>query len=233
MRSVQSFVQSKNARSIFLLLIAVLMSGGILISPVMAVDGYTQGWMGAPDWVMAEKEGGNFDLPDFFYPKDVNTTKGEEPNLSSYIEHGNKLLAGGSFAEAKQNYEKAIGISSNSYDAWVGRGYALEGLKRSQTALDSFEKAIGFSNSIDHNWIAYAGKGRVLTVLQRYKDATEAFRSAIDAFEAQSSGTLEDHVMLYQGLAEAAQKSGDMEESSAALGKAEELKRQGDLNSTA
>lgn len=234
MRTVLSLFKGKNVCRILPLLVVVLVTGSIGPSPVSAEAGYTQGWMGAPDWAVAwMNENGEAKLPEFFYPEDINVTKVEEPDPASYVAYGNSLLEAGSFAEAKQNFETAIGLAPDSFDAWLGRGYALEGLNRTQTALDSYEKAIGFSNVSDYDWAAFAGKGRALLVLQRNADAVGAFRSAGAALESQKTGTSEEQISVYLGLAEAAQKSGDLEESSAALRKAESLRSQFDLNSTA
>ena len=232
MRTVQSLISRMVISFTLPLLISALVGCSLLSVPVHAEAGYTQGWMGAPDWSIAWMKSGEFDLPEYIYPKNINATKEVKPTTSSYISNGNSLLTGGSYAEAKQNYESAIKLSPQSFDAWVGRGYALEGLKRSQTALDSYEKAIGFSASTKYAWTAQAGKGRMMSILQRYDDAAEAFRAAIDAFEGPGAGTPEELIKIYLELAEAAQKSGDTEGSSAALSKAEELKDQFDLNSS-
>jgi tetratricopeptide (TPR) repeat protein len=199
---------------------------------VSAEFDYSQGWLGAPEWAIAWMNSGEFVVPDFLYPKNINATRVDEPTYVSYITNGNNLLSGGSFSEAKINYENAIGLVPNSSDAWLGRGYALEGLKRYQSALESYEKAIGFSKSGDYDWTAFAGKGRISLVLQNYKDAAIAFESAIHTFEGQEAVRSKDLISIYLGLAEAAQKSGDTEKSSAALEKAEELRSRYDFNSS-
>lgn len=223
MRFVSSLLLAlQDTRTILPVLFLVLVISGIIPSSVSAEEGYTQGWMGAPNWLLARMDTSN--MPDLFIPKNLTDESKEIPTVSSYVQNGNDLLAGGSFDAAKKSFEGAIGLNSLSFDAWLGRGYALEGLKRYQSALESYEKAIELSRNKELAWAAYAGKGRVSSELQQYPVAKDVLEKSIDLFNSPKSGTTEDLVSLYEELAKVKQNLGDEAGASAALKKAEELK---------
>ncbi|MDD1729014.1 MAG: tetratricopeptide repeat protein [Methanospirillum sp.] len=172
-----------------------------------ADDGYTQGWLGAPDWVLDRIDTGI--LPDYYYPRDTTGVDEESPAFSSAISKGNELIAGGSYIEAKGQFEEAIGLNPRSYEAWLGRGLALEKSKRIQTALESYQHAITLPDIWESAWAAYAGIGRTSLVLGRYQSAQEAFKEAIGLVKDGISSDQAALPDLYDGLAEAQQKLGD------------------------
>ncbi len=176
-------------------------------SLVSADDGYTQGWLGAPDWVLDRTD--TSILPDFYYPRDTTGVDEESPVFSSAISKGNELIAGGSYIDAKNQFEVAIGLNPRSYDAWLGRGLALEKSKRIQTALESYQHAITLSDMGDSTWAAYAGVGRTSLVLGQYQSAKIAFEESIALVKESISSDQAALPELYDGLAEAQQKLGD------------------------
>ncbi len=179
-----------------------------MISPLASADeGYTQGWLGAPDWVLDRTD--TSILPDFYYPRNISGTDIEIPTVSSSIAKGNTLLAGGSFLDAKRQFEEAIRLNSRSFDAWLGLGYALEGSKRYQSAVDSYKTAISLSGGEESAWAAYAGLGRVSLALGQYEAAEQAFQTAIRMGEETGYADTDQMQSLYDNLAKARQKMGN------------------------
>lgn len=171
-----------------------------------AEDGYTQGWLGAPDWVLDRTD--TSILPDFYIPRNISGINEENPTVLSSIARGNQLLASDSFLDAKKQFEDAIRLESNSFDAWLGLGYALEGSKRYQSAIDAYKTANSLSGSEDSAWAAYAGLGRVSLILGQYQAAEQAFQTAIEMIDDTGYSDAEDRQALENGLAEARQKLG-------------------------
>lgn len=187
----------------FGLFLLVLM---LVPSSVSALEGYTEGWLGSPEWVR-DRMDTNI-LPDFFFPRDEDSESKELPTVTSHVKAGNDLLAGGAFLDAKRSFESAIALNPSSYEAWIGRGFAMEGLDRYQSALESYEKAISLSARKETAWAAYAGKGRMSLNLNQYADAEHAFERAITLFDQDPLGTSDDYQQLTEGLAEAKAKIG-------------------------
>lgn len=212
----------QNFRTILLVVILMLMVSGLLPGMASAEEGYSQGWLGAPDWVLDRMD--TSILPDFYYPRNLTGESEESPSVSSAIQKGNDLLASGSFTEAKKSFEDAIGMNSRSFKAWLGRGYALEGLKRYQSAHDSYDTAISLSGNQEAAWAAYAGKGRVAFELHQYQVAETALEKSIEKFADTESGTPEELIDLYLVLAETKEKRGDESGAIAALRMGEDLK---------
>lgn len=181
--------------SVLLMLVLTLIP-----SSVSALDGYTEGWLGSPEWVRNRMD--TSILPDFFFPRDENSET-ELPTVTSHVTAGNGLLAGGAYLDAKKSFESAIALNPNSYEAWIGRGYAMEGLGRDQSALESYEKAISLSARKETAWAAYAGKARMSLNLQQYTNAVHAFERAIALFDQDPKGTLDEYQHLTDGLATA------------------------------
>lgn len=182
----------------------MLLSNAPLVS---AEDGYTQGWLGTPDWVLDRTD--TSILPDFYIPRNVSGHPLDIPTVSSSIGHGNDLLASESFLDAKKQFETAIRLNSRSYDAWLGLGYALEGSKRYQSAIDSYKTAISLSGGEDSAWAAYAGLGRVSLILGQYAAAEQAFLTALSLMDDNGYGDAQDRQALENGLAEAKQYQGN------------------------
>jgi tetratricopeptide (TPR) repeat protein len=182
---------------------------------------YTQGWLYTPDYILERMDTSSF--PDIFIPKNLSGQSEPVPTVTSYVDEGNDLLASSSFEAAKRSFDGAIGLNPRSFDAWIGKGSALEGLKRYQSALDSYDEAIGLSHNKVKAWAAYAGKARILYELQQYQAAGDAYAKAISMFDRSKSGTHEEFMNLYLGLAKAKEAVGDEAEASYARGMADEL----------
>jgi len=191
----------------------ILFFGGILVIvfglvPFASADEeYTQGWLGVPNWVLDRTD--TSILPDFYYPRNISGSGDETPMVSSSLNKGNKLLSSDSFIEAKQYFEEAIRLNPRSFDAWLGRGYALERSKRYQSAVESFQNAISLSGNEESAWAAYAGLGRVSLALGQYQTAEQAFQTAIKMMEEMGYTDTSDMQSLYDELAEARQKQGE------------------------
>ncbi len=203
------------------------MFGGIfslLVIPVSAFDqGYSQGYMGVPKWVLNRMD--TSIMPDRYYPQNTSEEGETSPTAASYISSGNDLLMSGSFADAKGAFENAINLKPKSFDAWAGRGMAYEGMKRYQSALESYEKALGFaSKSQEGIWMVYAGQGRALYNLQDYEGAVTALEKAIEEYADTGESGIGDLVAMYEKLAYAREKTGDAEGASDAMEKAATLK---------
>jgi tetratricopeptide (TPR) repeat protein len=223
---IESIQEKKSPVFVLLTLITLIVCS--LIPPSFAEEGYSQGWMGIPDWVLNRMDTSY--LPDFFIPRNLTDEEEEVvPTVSSYVATGNNHLAGGAYNEAKQSFEGAIGLNINSFDAWLGRGHALEGLKRYQSAEESFDKAIRLCRNKDLAWAAYAGKGRVLLELYQYEESVKAYKKAITEFLSVDKGSRDDLINLYLGLAKAEEKVGNIAEASYALNQAELLEEQNNI----
>lgn len=221
---------NQDIRMILPIFSLILLIFCMIPSSVSAESEYTQGWLSAPDWVLDRID--KSILPDLFIPKNLTGDSEEIPTVTSYVQQGNDLLDSNSFEAAKTQFDGAIGLNSRSFDAWLGKGYALEGLKRYQSALESYEKAIELSNNKIRAWAAYAGKGRALFELQQYQTAGDAYEKSISMFDRSKSGTTEELSVLYRELAEVKAKVGDEAEASYAQRMADELKPGSGINST-
>jgi tetratricopeptide (TPR) repeat protein len=224
MRPVKYFRNLRTTVFTFLVLLATTAALGLVCPAAADEEGYTQGWMGAPDWLLERMD--TDIMPAFYIPKNTTGQTGEvRPTAGSHISEGNNLLISGSYADAKRSFENAINLKPESFDAWTGRGMALEGLKRYQTALDSYEKAISFSDpDEDAAWIAYAGKGRVCYHLADYKTALNAIEEAIERFAGSGESNIDDLIHLYEKLADIEEKLGNEAAASDAREKAGDLR---------
>jgi len=183
------------------------MSLVLIILPVSAGDGYTQGWLGAPDWVLNRVD--TDILPDFYYPRNIPGGLDEIPTVSSSITRGNELLISGSYIESKRYFEEAIQLDPRSFDAWLGRAYALEKTKRYQSALESYHNAVSYSDMWDSTWPAYAGIGRTSLALGQYQAAESAFQEALILLEDSGNANLEDITEIDSGLTIARENLGE------------------------
>ncbi|MFH0968517.1 MAG: tetratricopeptide repeat protein [Methanobacteriota archaeon] len=201
---LSSHISGKNCLSIFSILLIMGAVCITTISPVSAEYGYTQKWMGSPDW-LEEKANASME-PDLY----KQMQKGSEAINSTYtlINEGKDLLRGGDYNEAISDFKWAIDADSEMFDAWLGHGMALEGLKRYQSSLDSYEAAIGLAKSNKNAWIPYAGKARALLELQKYQESVSAFTLAIDKYGKSGSENKTDLENLNAGLADAKEKLG-------------------------
>ena len=224
MRSVLAPLCRQDYRWILLMTMMVVVVSSLLSGSVRADDsGYTQGApLGAPDWLLQRMD--TSALPDYYLPKNTTSDQVRVPTATSYINSGNTYLTSGSFTEAKQAFENAIQMKPESYEAWIGRGLALEGLKRYQTAIDSYDKAIGLAPDDGSSWVAYGGKGRVSLEINKYQDASDSLEKAIDEYARSGASNMDDLSSLYSHLADAKSKLGLDVEATEAKEKVKTLK---------
>ncbi len=190
---------------------------------VSAEDGYSGGApLGAPNWILERMD--TSIMPDYYLPPNTTSDQVRVPTYSSYISSGNKLLTSGSYTEAKSAFENAIQKNSESFDAWVGRGLALEGLNRSLTSIESYENALKYAPDDGSSWVAHAGKGRVLLELNRYQDAADSLEAAINEYTRSGSSNMDDLTSIYNHLAQAKDKLGLKDDAEAVQKKAASLK---------
>lgn len=192
--------------TILQILLILLSICGTIPSLVTADDEYSQGWLGIPNWVLERVDTSM--LPDFYYPKNVTDGNKENQAISELIIEGNNLLNTDSFHEAKNKFEEVIERDPDSFDAWLGRGHALVGVKRYQSALESYEKAIVLSGNEESAWSAYAGKGSVSFELHQYQQAKEAFEQSIDLVKRSKSNKTEVMINLTTDLSKAMENLG-------------------------
>lgn len=209
-------------RMIFPMLLAVIAVCISVPAPASAEDGYSQGYMGVPNWVLDRMDKTAFNN----FPGEELTIDEPDaiPKEVPLIDEGNKNLNSGEYRDAVKSFESAIALNESSFDAWVGRGLALESLLRYQTAIDSFDKAVGITRQGGNSWVAYAGKARSSFALQKYLTASNAFADAIEQFGSSGSSNINDLADLYKGLADSYLKLGKTDEAAAAQNKADELK---------
>jgi len=195
----------------------------LLSNPVSAEDGYSGGApLGAPNWLLERMD--TSIMPDYYLPPNTTNDEVRVPTYSTYISTGNKLLTSGSYAEAKSAFENGIQKNPESFDGWIGRGLALEGLNRSLTSIESYEKAISYAPDDGSSWVAHAGKGRVLLEMNRYQEAVDSLEAAINEYTRSGSSNLDDLVSIYNHLAEAKNRLGLKDEAEEAKNKATNLK---------
>ncbi|MFH0968516.1 MAG: tetratricopeptide repeat protein [Methanobacteriota archaeon] len=188
---------------------AIIVAGILMISPVSADYGYTQKWMGSPTWLQEKGVVSTFE-PKLFRGAELQI------NLSlfttNYLNAGKDYLIAGSFNNAKTSFDSALGRDPESFDAWFGRAYALEALKRYQIAVESYDTAIKFSKNNKYTYLAYAGKGRSSLENQKYQDAVTAFEKAIETYQSSAANNLTELGNLHEGLNDAEEKLGPQTE---------------------
>lgn len=91
------------------------------------------------------------------------------------LARGQALLNHKEAAAALARFDEALALETNSPEAHVKRGLALEQLGRFDDALASFDHALVLDASLAD---AYVGKGDVLNRLERYGEALACFEQA-------------------------------------------------------
>ncbi len=200
-----------------LVLMVLLVSGlsFLVVAATADEDGMTGGFMHMPTWLYNKRvaEGAT----DTFLMSDVIggplPTVTPDPTYANYIDEGNTALSGGAYREAIKAYESAIAIKPKSFDGWLGKAQALEGLKRYQSAIDAYDTALGYRSTSEGVWMAYGGKARCSLELNQFKEAIGLFEKAITSYENSGADDEEAYQALLDGLDEANSQYGTMEES--------------------
>jgi len=201
----------------------ILLSGILIFSPVTAETGDTQKWMGSPVWIQEKAHVSTFQ-PKLFRGAElaINLTQ----YTTNYVNSGKDYLAAGSFNDAKTAFDSALERDGASFDAWLGRAYTLEALKRYQSASESYDSAITFAQDHKNAYYAYAGKGRSSLENQKFQDSMDAFTQAIIQYHRVGAEDRNDLINIYEGLAAATEKLGLQTEADDAKEKAAELRSQ-------
>ncbi|HWQ68231.1 MAG TPA: tetratricopeptide repeat protein [Methanospirillum sp.] len=219
MRLLFSRTSQRDVRFLFPVLV-IIISCLIVPLPAFGETGYTQKWMGSSAWIN-EKVNESEIIVDLY--DQMKQDKALTSKEVSYVNTGKELLAASSFADARLYFEEATTFEPLAFEAWCGRGYALEGLMRYQTALSSYDYAISYAKESKYAWVPYAGKARSLLETQQYQKATTAYNLAITKYTDSGADASSDLGNLYAGLAESYQKQGNTEKEAEALKKAEEF----------
>lgn len=109
----------------------------------------------------------------------------EATDSDAYYQKGQSLYALNRPTEALEAFDRAIELHPTFIWAFIGRAYALNGLRRSEDALASAEKAITLLGK-DHKpyrevaAAAFRAKGFALVGLKRAHDALAAFDYALE-----------------------------------------------------
>ena len=107
-----------------------------------------------------EREGDTVSLVNAMAPK----------NARKALERGRQLLAKARPAEARQEFETAVGVYPNYAAAWVELGRLQVSLKQTSEARQSFQKAI----ATDPKYLPpYDGLGAIAFAAQNWKDLSE------------------------------------------------------------
>lgn len=96
----------------------------------------------------------------------------------SWVACGNVLYHYQSLASARPAltaYERALKLSPEMAEAWLGRGNLLHLLTRNENALAAFDKALAIESGLAEAWL---GRARALQELGRTDEAIAAYRTA-------------------------------------------------------
>ena len=177
--------------------------------------------MGSPVWIQEKAHVSSFE-PRLF--KGAELAINLSPFTTNYVNIGKDYLAAGSYIDAKTAFDTAIGREPELFDAWLGRAYALEGLKRYQAAVESYDTAIQVSKSHKNSYYAYAGKGRSSLETQKFQDAYDACTVGIETYHQVKAENTDELKNMYSVLADAADHLGLATEAADARQMAEELR---------
>ncbi|MBE9097002.1 tetratricopeptide repeat protein [Tychonema sp. LEGE 07203] len=94
-----------------------------------------------------------------------------------YYHLGSRHLEANEHDRALANFNKAVNLQSDHYQAWFGRGMALGNLERHLEALKSFDEALAVQPNASFGWhnraIALGKLGRSLEALNSFDRALE------------------------------------------------------------
>lgn len=94
-----------------------------------------------------------------------------------YINRGYDFFYKNKFEKALRNYEEAIKIEPDNFNAWVGKGLALDKLSRFKEELKASEKCIELKPNESFPW---SNKGSSLIDLKRYEEALEPIKKSLE-----------------------------------------------------
>ncbi|MEM9244312.1 MAG: tetratricopeptide repeat protein [Cyanobacteria bacterium P01_F01_bin.153] len=95
---------------------------------------------------------------------------------ATYVQQGESMVRGGQYEAALQQYEKALDRDENCYEAWLGKGVALEALQRYEAAIAAYDRAVNIKPNDYEGWY---NRGLVLGRLGKYDDAMTSYGQAL------------------------------------------------------
>jgi tetratricopeptide (TPR) repeat protein len=99
-----------------------------------------------------------------------------EDKASIHREMGRLFLSEKKYQAALFNFDKAIEIKADYYEAWTSRGINLNDLGRYDKAINSFDKAIEINPNCHYSW---DNRGDSLSSLGRYEEAILSHEKAL------------------------------------------------------
>ncbi len=107
-----------------------------------------------------------------------------EDTAEEWMTTGQELMMNGSLEKAIAAYDRAIDLDPDNEEAWVGRGRVQSRLAlideepgMYNESLLSFERAIELNRSYSSAW---SGKSYVLSIMERYVEAIEAYDASLE-----------------------------------------------------
>lgn len=93
--------------------------------------------------------------------KDFTALLGKAKTPETHIARGHALMGQSKFSKALQDYDAAIALAPEDFEAWLGKGRALLELGRTAQAIESLSTALGVAQtperqSLAHYWRALA-----------------------------------------------------------------------------
>ncbi|MGK7888757.1 MAG: tetratricopeptide repeat protein [Leptolyngbyaceae cyanobacterium] len=95
---------------------------------------------------------------------------------NDYAKQGYACFFEGRYEDAIALYDKALAMTPDLYDAWLGKAATLLVLQQYNDALVAYEHATGLRPDSFEAWF---GKGAVLRKLERHEDAIASYTKAI------------------------------------------------------
>jgi tetratricopeptide (TPR) repeat protein len=129
---------------------------------------------------------------------------------------GMTQLESGSLEEAIASFDQALqdGEYTSPYKAWYGKGKALEQLKRYESAIDCYQKALDHHPNDPAIWSSY---GKTLGALARYREAITSYETGLTL--QRQAGDRQGEVKTLMALNMLYPLDGRMRESAAAFQK--------------
>jgi tetratricopeptide (TPR) repeat protein len=152
------------------------------------------------------------------------------PHSFYYYIKGAALSELSRYEEALVAFDEAIGADANNPYAYEGKADALFHLKRYEEALVAYKEAISFHDNTNLVGVII-GKGNTLFSLERYKEALAVYKEALVEYEQNYEkiiyyGYNVDLVSIYNGMGDAFQYIGKLEEAQRSYERAKQLTKQ-------
>ncbi|NLV25889.1 MAG: tetratricopeptide repeat protein [Methanomicrobiales archaeon] len=206
--------------------ICIILAGLALPTMVTAVEEeYSQGLIfNTPKFLIEQfdDEYKNMSNLDYWGTRSAEPTP-VVPTYQNYVTEGWAYLEAGSYRDAGKSFEKAINLNSTSYDAWYGKGLALENQKRYLSAIDSYTRSLSYSKKPETSWGPNAGLGRSYLLVQQYEKARDVLTLAISQYEQAEELLPEELASMYRNLAKALEVLGELDAAQIAIESADQV----------